>query len=211
MNQDGKMKLLVTPLIAALLVTHVAPVQSQQAGDQSGIPAEEYTIYAAVIDHMFAGDKVPFNSQAPVKMLVIKDWTVSNAFAAIAKEDEGSRMRQEFTSISQETIDDYLAKNAKSHQLTKSFDLKLNYILTPKEKIEEIFKSPGWWDEFYRQFPNSNGFIGLSRAGYNSSGNQALVYMEHSCGGLCGKGHYLLLVKNDQGWVVQKKFMAWIS
>ena len=50
-------------------------------------------------------------------------------------------MKQQFTSISQETIDDYAAKNAKSHQLTNSFDLKLKYTLAPKEKIEQIFRS----------------------------------------------------------------------
>src|SRR5262249_35928270 len=205
------MKFLATSLITALLVTYAVPVRSQQSGDQPDIPAEEYAIYAAVIGHMFAGDKVSSDSQAPVKTLVIKDCTVRNDFVSIANVDEGSRMKQEFPSISQETIDDYVAKNAKSHQLTKSFDLRLKYTLTPKEKIDQIFKSGGWWDEFYRQFPNSNGLIGLSRAGFNSSGNQALVYIEHDCGGLCGKGHYLLLEKIDQKWGVQKKFMAWIS
>src|SRR5215470_8217710 len=121
-------------------------------------------------------------------------------------------MKQEFPSISQETIDDYVAKNAKSHQLTKSFDLKLKYTFIPKEKIEQIFKNGlDGWSEFYRQFPDSGGLIALSRAGLDSSGNQALVYMRHSCGGLCGTGHYMLLVKNEQQWVVQKKFMTWIS
>jgi len=37
-------------LLVAFLVTYVVPVQSRQAGDQSGISAEEYAIYAAVID-----------------------------------------------------------------------------------------------------------------------------------------------------------------
>ena len=130
------MKFLVMSLIAALLATYVVPVQSQQAGDQPVISSEEYAIYAAVIGHMFAGDKVSFGSQAPVKMLVIEDWTVSDGFVSIAKQDGGSRMKQEFTSISQGTIDDFVAKNEKSHQLTKSFDLKLKYTLAPKEKIE---------------------------------------------------------------------------
>jgi len=88
----------------------------------------------------------------------------------------------------------------------------LKYTLIPNEKIEQIFKNGlDGWSEFYRQFPDSGGLIALSRAGLDSSGNQALVYMRHSCGGLCGTGHYMLLVKNEQRWVVQKKFMAWIS
>jgi hypothetical protein len=206
------MELHMTSLISALLLASIVPVQSKQAGDQTGIPAEEYAIYAAVIGNMFAGEKVSFDIQAAVKMLVIEDWTVNNTFAALAKEDVGSRMKQQFTSVSQETIDDYVAKNAKSHQLTKSFELKLKYILAPKEKIEQIFRSGlGGWGEFYKQFPDSGGYIGLSRVGLNSNSNQAIVYIQHSCGGLCGSGHYLMLVKNNQGWVVQKRFMAWIS
>ena len=203
------MKFLVTSFITALLVTCAVPVQSRQASGQSDIPAEEYAIYAAVIRDMFDGDKLYFDSQTKVKMLVIEDRTVRNGFVAIAKEDEGAKMMRNFTSLSQETIDDYVAKNAKSHQLTNSLDLKLKYTLAPKEKIEQIFKIG--WDEFYKQFPYSGGLIGLSRAGLNPGGNQAVVYIEHSCALLCGTGHYLLLVKNDRGWVVQHKFMAWIS
>jgi hypothetical protein len=206
------MKFLVTSVITALLMTYAIPVQSQQAGDQSGIPAEEYAIYAAVIGNMFADDKVSFDSQSKVKTLVIESRTVSNIFATALGHNEGERVKKQFPSISQETIDDFAAKNAKTHQLTTSFDLKLKYTIPPKERIEQIFKSrPDAWDEFYRQFPDSGGFIALSRAGLNSGSNQALVYLQHSCGMLCGSGHYLLLVKNDRGWVVQKKVMAWIS
>jgi len=105
---------------------------------------------------------------------------------------------------------DYVAKNAKSHQLTKSLDLKLKYTLIPKEKIEQIFDGlPS--SEFYRQFPDSGGYIALSRAGLNSRGDQAFVYMRHTCGGLCGSGHYLALVKKNGEWVVQKGFRKWIS
>jgi hypothetical protein len=207
------MKFFLTALIPTLLAAQVVPARSQQAGDQSNIPAEEYFIYAAVIGDMFAGDKVSSYSQSKIKLLVIEDRTVNNTFPTFRGEEEGKRLKQEFSSIiSQETIDDYVAKNAKSHQLTKSFDLKLKYTLILKEKIEQIFKGGlGGWGEFYRQFPDSGGLIALSRAGLDSSGNQAIVYIAHSCAGLCGSGHYMLLVKNGQRWIVRKKFMAWIS
>src|SRR5262245_28680660 len=207
------MKFFLTALISTLLSAQVVSARSQQAGDQSGIPAEEYAIYAAVIGDMFANYRVSSDPQSKVKQLVIEDRTVNNTFAVIRGEGEGKRVRQEFSSIiSQETIDDYLAKDAKSHQLTKSFDLKLKYTLIPKEKIKQIFKSGlDGWGKFYMRFPGSVGLIALSRAGLNSSGNQALVYISHSCGGLCGSGTYMLLVKNKQRWIVKKKFTAWVS
>jgi hypothetical protein len=75
-----------------------------------------------------------------------------------------------------------------------------------------IFKSGlNGWDKFYRQFPNSLGIISFSRAGLNSKGDQALVYMARGCGGSCGSGNYLLLVKKNGEWIVQQKFMVWVS
>jgi hypothetical protein len=205
------MKFLLALLVPALLVISVALVRSRQASDQSGVSAEEYAVYAVVIGDMFADDKVSFDTQAKVKILVIEDRTVSAVSDGTEEENDAERLKQGFSpAISQETIDDYVAKNAKSQQLTKSFDLKLKYTLIPKEKIDQIFTGlPS--DEFYKQFPDSGGYIALSRVGLNSRGDQAFVYMRHICGGLCGSGHYLSLVKKDEEWVVQKKFRAWIS
>jgi hypothetical protein len=99
--------------------------------------------------------------------------------------------------ISQETIDDYVAKNAKSHQLKKSFNLKLEYILIPEEKLGSS---------------DVGGLIALSRVGFDSSGNQALVYVDYGRGpSFCGVGRYgryMLLVKNKRRWTVKKKFTA---
>jgi hypothetical protein len=205
------MKFLIALLIPALLVISVGLVRSRQAGDQSVITAEEYAVYAAVIGDMFAGDKGVFDTQSKVKILVIEDKTVSSLDDAFAGGNEVEKLKQEISPIiSQETIDDYAAKNAKSHQLTKSLDLKLKYTLIPREKIYQIFngRSP---DEFYRQFPGSGGYIALSRVSLDSRGDQAFVYIRHTCGGLCGSGHYRALVKKNGEWVIQKKLALWIS
>jgi hypothetical protein len=211
--EGGKeMKFLMPSLLSVLLVISIGLVRSRQASDQPGIPADEYAVYAAVIGNMFAGDIVTFDTQSKVKMLVIEEWTVRGANADMGEENEGERLKQVGFSpiLSQETIDDYVAKNAKSYQLTKSLDIKLKYTLIPKEKIEKIFDGlPS--SEFYRQFPDSGGYIALSRAGLNTRADQALVYMHHICGGLCGSGHYLLLVKKNREWVVQQHFMSWVS
>jgi hypothetical protein len=205
------MRSLLTLLISVLLVTSACHVQSREIAAQPDIPAEEYAIYNAVIGVMFAGDKVTFDTQAMIKMLVIEDLTVNSLGDGAEAESEAQRLKQAFsTPLPQEIIDDYVAKNAKPHRLTKSLDLKLKYTLIPKDKIDPNFTgAPS--DEFYKQFPDSGGYIALSRAGLNSNGNHALVFMQHICGGLCGSGHYIPLVKNDQGWVVQKHFRAWVA
>jgi len=73
-----------------------------------------------------------------------------------------------------------------------------------------IFKS-GSWNEFYKRHPNSEGVIVLSRVGFNAGMNQALLYIDHTCGGLCGTGHYVLLEKSHGAWRVVKREMVWVS
>ena len=67
------------------------------------------------------------------------------------------------------------------------------------------------WEKFYKRFPDSGGIVGVSRVGFNLETNQALVYVEHGCGDLCGTGHYMLLDKGESGWKVAKRYMSWIS
>jgi hypothetical protein len=192
-----KMKFFMAALISALLAAQVVPARSQRAGVRSNIPAKEYAIYAAVIGDMLANGELSPDPQLEVELLVIAGQTVKNHQAAIVGQDEGKILKQEFSSIiSQETIDDYVAKNAKSYQLTKSFNLKLEYVLIPKEESD---------------LSNLVGSIALSRVGFDSSSNQALVYIRDYCGPLCGGGNYMLLVKNRQGWIVKKRVNSWVS
>jgi hypothetical protein len=203
---------------ALALLACVVPVQSRQTSDQSEISAEEYAIYTAAINSLLSGQEDSSASKA--RALVIEDHTTNNSFTF--GEDERSFLEKQFLTISKETIDDYVAKNAKSYQLTESFDFGLKYILVSKEKTDLILK--GRWREFYKQFPNSRGFITVSRVGLDSSGKQAVVYtgsqwslcspnsshLVTRCGGFCGIGFYVLLAKNDQGWAVQQKLLAWL-
>src|SRR5262245_19727894 len=195
------MKFFMTALIFALLAAQVVPAQSQRSGERSNIPAKEYAIYAAVIGDMLANRELSPDPQLEVELLVIAGQTVKNHQAAIVGQDEWKIAKQEFSPIiSQEIIDDYVAKNSKSHQLTKSFNLKLEYILIPEEKLGSS---------------DVGGLIALSRVGFDSRGNQALVYLDYDRGpSFCGVGRYgrygryMLLVKNKQRWIVKKKFTA---
>src|SRR5215217_7791371 len=101
---------------------------------------------------------------------------------------------------------DYRARNKESVRLKESFQLNIKYVLVDKKEIEKIFNG-GRWEEFYKRYRDSGGFISLSRPGFNPAMNQALVYIAHACGGLCGTGHYVLLEKSVDGWKVIKRSM----
>lgn len=176
-----------------------------------GASAEEYAAWSAVIANMFAGERITFDSQAKIKQLVIGDETTVDHTATSDPDKEEQEFKQMFPMMAAEVAKDYRVKNRTPVRLKDSFQLSMKHVLIEKEELDRMFKSRDEWGEFYKKYPDSGGFIRLSRVGFNSAMNQALVYVEHGCGGLCGTGHYVLLEKNVDGWRVVQSSMAWIS
>ena len=84
-------------------------------------------------------------------------------------------------------LDDFLKKNLYSTKLQKQFPIDERYYL-----ISE--------DEAY-----TRGYfvLGLSRVGFNSSKDRALVYVTYSMGGRNTKERYFALTRTGDQWVVQ--------
>ena len=77
-------------------------------------------------------------------------------------------------------------------------------------EIQKIFKG-GWWDDFYKRYPATSGFVRVSQSVLTKDRQQALIYVAHYCGGLCGTGTVLLLKRSGSTWRIVKKEMLWIS
>lgn len=77
--------------------------------------------------------------------------------------------------------------------------------------IAKIFSGKGWWPEFYRQFPGSRGYIEVTRPVFSADNQNALLYVSHSCGGLCGTGWLVYLSRAGRAWHIVDQHMLWIS
>jgi hypothetical protein len=109
---------------------------------------------------------------------------------------------------------DYLAKNKNKYKLFDDmFSLDINLSFISKRQFEDIFEGDlaGGWQEFYDKFPNSTGFVELTRIGFNERKDKVIVYVENYCGGLCGDGNYLLLEKINSKWKITKRKEIWVS
>jgi hypothetical protein len=54
--------------------------------------------------------------------------------------------------------------------------------------------------------------LGLSQVAFSADSSQALVYYEYVCGGLCGEGTALWLVRTSSGeWQVKQRVNFWIA
>lgn len=103
----------------------------------------------------------------------------------------------------------FIAANERSTEVTlSSLD---SARLVSAEEVERIFKEGGWWDDFYREYPGSIGYLKLSSPGLSRDGSKAVVYAHHHCGGLCGTGRILHLSRTETGWSITSERMLWIS
>lgn len=103
-------------------------------------------------------------------------------------------------------IKDFNAKNDKSYLLERKFVGCKNYVLVTKADISNIFKnSDDGWKEFKAKYPKSYGYSRLSRIGLSPDKKQAVIYLQYSCGFLCGSGDYYFFVKEGGKWLEKIK------
>ena len=161
---------------------------------------DEYVIYSQAIASQFVNDRVD--------RIVVADHTLMDlppimmGMSRFGNSPDMQTLRQ---ATSKETLEDYEQKNKSSVALEEKFHLKVPLVLISEIERDRIFlvaangkkgtPNPKGMDEFHRLYPKSQGFMTLSRIGFNPKRTQALLYIGNLCGGLCGSGQFFLLVK----------------
>ena len=64
---------------------------------------------------------------------------------------------------------------------------------------------------FEARFPSNLGYFVVSHVALNLNKTEALLYVDHFCGGLCGGGEYVLMRKVNGVWHVVDHHGAWVS
>ena len=104
-----------------------------------------------------------------------------------------------------EVIESFRAENAEGRVILPGYDLGLPYVVVASADVQATFREvPNdlmlGWSGFYKRYPDSGGFMQVSAVGFDTARARAMVYMAHSCGGLCGGGTYHFLQKIDGVW-----------
>ena len=98
-----------------------------------------------------------------------------------------------------DAIADYKQVNSKPWLLQRQFHTEEPYHLVRSQSIQTLFKLHDW-DGFYKQYPDSGGYVTLSGVGFNQDKTRAIVYSGTACGLLCGRWSWHLLEKIDGRW-----------
>jgi hypothetical protein len=120
--------------------------------------------------------------------------------------------KKKMSALDEETLKIFESQNAKPYLLQRLFKLNSDYALISPEKIKDYFdEDGGWWPAYYKDHPESQGLMRVSRVGFNPDMTQALAYASNQSGGLAGEGFFVLLVKDKGVWKVKDRVTIWIS
>ncbi len=113
--------------------------------------------------------------------------------------------------VTDETVDNFLERNAQPSQLSPDMDLGVDYVLLTEEELAQISSQPNWGEVLSQKYPGANGYTIFSRVGFNNTLDQALIYVGNVGGPLMGSGSYFLMEKQNGEWVIKEEIMVWIS
>ena len=180
---------MVRSLVAIVLVAAAADLAGVQIPAAESVidDPEAYVVYATLI-----AAEGPARRDAS-KQLVIQRETVVNKDCTVS----GGALETDWKAVA----DDFKLENAHVRFVSPDRDLHRPYVVVPEKDLLAFFtKQGGNWPAFYRQYPDSGGYVELSAIGFDRSKTRAMVYVAHHCGGLCGGGSYHLLEKVDAKW-----------
>jgi len=157
---------------------------------------DEYSVYSRVIDEMFTRD---------AKVVVISS-EMSGMIDGTAFQSGPS------LGSCTEAVDDFVANNRSPYRLTNSFHTKTKCLLVTDRQLAPVFRTfDRWWHPFYAKYKGSAGLLNLRRPGFNRARTKAFLYATFTCGGLCGEGYNIILVKRDGAWKIKRSILMVVS
>jgi hypothetical protein len=191
------MKHLVAIMLATMFIARPGMNAFAYGAQQADPKKEETAVYLAVLTEMFS----------EIPLLVIRQETVKDSFLEFGDWQNSKQS----PAPSQEAVEDYNTRNKESRHF-RSLDIKTKHVFLEQKEYDQIFKNGvAGWKEFYEKYPDSGGYIGFSRVGFDAELSQALVYVVQGCGGKCGTGRYVLLKKDGGAWKVVTERLLWTS
>jgi hypothetical protein len=176
-------------LLAGLLIPSLCRSFAQDLSSAKPYDiAEAYQIYSLLLPHE---ESYGFGKGT----LVIQEDTASHTLeTACFDPKSASRFK--------DALADYSCVQKRTWLLQRRFQIEKAYELVSSDTVNLLFKERGvdGWQDFYKRYPDSGGFIILSAVGFNKAKTLAVVYTGSSCGGLCGSWRFHLLEKTNGKW-----------
>jgi hypothetical protein len=170
---------------------------------------EEYAVYRASIEQVSELFSIRYEYDE-LQLIVIIDHTSGCENYEELNEVLGY-VSEKMPLTEQETLDSFQLRNKESHTLDNYFNLSVEVVLVSHEEIREIFRKDNGWEEYDAKYPFSQGTMTLSRVGFNTEMNQALLYVKNMSYESVGGAYYILFTKENGDWIIQDWIISWVS
>ncbi len=188
---------------AVSLLATIAALVFLAAIDRLRNANEEYSVYSAYLSKELQTDDVDRAAETPIQVVVVDTTQMSGIPRTWARNVATNELG--FGSLHVSTRVSFIVRNLYHTRIFPKFALPKQDTVLPTAETE---LRPLWdSSESFR----SLGYLTLSGVGFNPSRTQAIFYVEHMCGGLCGGGWYVLMEKVGGTWQFRDKHFTWIS
>jgi hypothetical protein len=216
------MKPLVLALIGLFQLTSSPAITWGQspAGYVAEVSESEYQVLSDYVAGTFTGDAGRELIGHGMSGIVIVSETYFEGADNRIEDTDGkplswneisAQLQKECPTLQSASINSLSEVNTRPAKFHHSFRLPVAYEIVDKGEIDAIFEKGGWWTDYYKKYPNAEGFLRLSRVGFSPDGKQALFFASNHCGGKCGTGAYVVMERVDSGWKLAKEILIWVS
>jgi hypothetical protein len=157
--------------------------------------ADEYAVLSAILR---GGYVLPGQ-----RRLVIQDTTVApplRAGQAAALEASGSP----------ELVADYRARNEQPAVLADKLSLPVSYTRTGAAELGRVTGAAGW-SAFNQRYPRANGYVTVSRVGFDPAYDLAMVSVVHNIAAGVGRATMFVLARVDGRWDIVDAYPLSVS
>ena len=180
----------ITALVALALACGSAVATAQDPFANQAVA--EDVVWSTVLSAI-AGEEHP--------LVVVAD----SAFLLVPDSLDQQFMQERLTDLREATLHSFMRVNAVPRALPEfeALGIAVEHAGTADLAAFHSAGDPNeYWRRFYARYPDSPGLVRLSRVGFDESGQQALIFAYHGCGGRCGTGKYVLLSRSSGEWHV---------
>ena len=194
-------KSILLMLVLFLSACGPKPTATQPTPGPDQVNTEEQAVYAALLKQTYSAGTI-----------VIMETTSTDPGSADPSTSRLDYVLQNLHDFDKSVAADFKARNDKAYPLLPDMKLGVTYVLLTQEQRNGMFgQNQSGWEVFYQNYPDAPGITTLSRVGFNTTFDQALVYLGTESNWLAGAGYYILLRKVSGNWEIDQKVMTWIS
>lgn len=208
-----------TPILALALVgfsSFLSGPSSAQSGNSSQPPSNQAcptSADSAAIYSLALRESLLRKDDGKTRIVLLSQTSGGFPPGMAASTSFGANARKDLLdTAAADTKSDFQTKAGLQCDVPTNIEPRERIVFVTPNQMDALFpKGAGDWGAFGKKYPRAAGFTLVSAIGFNASQEQALVYVGHSCGMLCGSGYLVLLAKKQDKWEVQKIANIWVS